>query len=64
MIITAGNLSESQNALELAKTNGNQNLYLLVLILCDVVCYEEKQTRIFNIQEGILFRNNNENCSS
>lgn len=28
MIITAGNLSESQNALDLAKTDGNQNILL------------------------------------
>jgi len=29
MIITAGNLSESRNALDLARTNGKQNILLL-----------------------------------
>ena len=34
MIITAGNLSESQNALELARTNGSYFLLLFQSFFC------------------------------
>lgn len=45
MVITAGNLSESQNALDLARTDGKQNtfirLYSVVLLYLQLLCNDK-----------------------
>lgn len=44
MVITAGNLSESQNALDLARTDGKQNTFIrlsVVLLYLQLLCNDK-----------------------
>lgn len=50
MVITAGNLSESQNALDLARTDGKQNTFIrlsVVLLNLQLLCINDKFSNHF-----------------